>query len=243
MAGVPKWVPSAPGLKEDPESGEKVFADRQTFTQIYNGKYADCDAAVVPKGTIGSGATTGYIVQSCRLTKSRGEIGRLVLIWEGFTGSVLPADEFGLNPQDLNPAVEKNPAFDAVTTTQLEKIRAAVFTADEVSAAAASAWIAALGAGTGEAETKDLFALLKRGVTNYYKPFFTYWWAQHYSTEPSVNTGSYIEAPGGPLASTISGLGLSSLRQADDLQYTGGIYRRVRKWMCAADSYWPTVLY
>lgn len=243
MPATPTWVPAAPGLKEDPESGEINYGAIQTLTQIYNGKYADCVAGALAKGTAGSGDTAGYIVQSSKVTKSRGEIGRLVIVWEGYTGSILPADEFGLTDQDLNPATEKNAAFDTVTTEQYEKIRAAVFTADAEAAKAASDWIAALGAGTGEAATKSLFALLKRGVTNFYKPYFNYYWVQHYSTEPSVNTGAYIEAPGGPLSSAIASLSLSCLRQADSLQYTGGIYRRTRKWMCATDSHWDAVLY
>ena len=118
MPATPTWVPSAPGLKEDPDSGELNFGAIQTYTQIYGGKYADCLAGALPKGTVGSGATAGYIIQSCRVTKTKGEIGRLVLVWEGYTGSILPADEFGLSPTDLAPATEKNLAFNSVTDTE-----------------------------------------------------------------------------------------------------------------------------
>lgn len=240
MPAAPTWVPASPALVEDPESGELNFGDRQTITTIYSGKYDDCVADALPKGTAGSGDLSGYYVSSCRVTRSKGEIGRLITVWEGYSGIIIPGDKFGLRAEDLNPAVEKNAAFNSVTSEELEKIRAAIFTADEVSAAAARAWIGS----DGSTAAQDLFGLMKRGVTNFYKPFFTYWWQQHFVSEPSLNTGEEIEAPGGPLSTLISGLGLSCLRKADDLEYNdGGLYVRTRSWLCAKDSYWDSVLY
>ena len=104
---APKWSPTAPGLVEDPESGVYYFGERQTLKTIYNGKYSDCVAAALPRGTIGSGDKTGFVVGSCEVSRARGEIGRIVTIWEGSEGSILPLDEFSLRPQDLNPATEK----------------------------------------------------------------------------------------------------------------------------------------
>lgn len=240
MPATPKWVPNAPGLVEDAASGEYSFADTQTFTQIYNGRYADCVAGAVPKGTVGSGATAGYIVQSCKVTKAGGERGRLMIVWEGYGGGggVLPEDEFGLDPQDLNPATEKHTTFNSVTPEQFAWVTTAIFNAEETSATAARDRIIAAGG-----QVKKLYDVMKRGNTNFYKPCFTYYWIQHFTSQPSFNTGGYTETPGGPLGSTISGLGLSCLREADKIEYSGGIWRRTRTWRCVADSYWDPILY
>ncbi len=242
MPASPKWVPASPGLVETPDSGEYNFGDTQTYTQKYNGKYADCVASALPKGTVGSGDTAGYIVQSCKVTKASGLRGLIVIVWEGFGGGsgVLPEDQFGLDPQDLQPATEKNAAFNSVTSEQFEWIKAAVFSSDDASAAAAREKIVALG--SGDAAYK-LHALLKRGVTNFYKPYFTYYWIQHFTSEPSFNTGAEIEAPGGPLSTTIASLSLTCLREADKLDYEGGIWRRTRRWKCTTDAFWEAVLY
>lgn len=244
MPATPTWRPESPGLVEVPESGEYNLAESQTFTQIFTGKYEDCVAGALAKGTYGSGDTEGYMVQSCRVSRDRGLIGKLVIVWVliEITGENLPADEFGLNPQDQSPATERNPAFNNVTSEQFEKVRTAVFTSEET-AKPAREWIEALGSSTSNNETKALYAQLKRGVTNYYKPFFTYYWAQYFTSIPSVNTGAYIEAPGGPLESTIAGLSLTCLRQADNLEFQNGLYKRTRAWMCTTDAYWDSILY
>lgn len=242
MPATPKWVPSAPALEETPDSGSYELSETGTiFVQKYNGKYADVVAAAIPAGTIGTGDASGFVLKTCTVTKSRGEIGLLTLKWGGWgtDEDLIPGDRFGLRPTDLNPAVEKADAFSAVTEEEHEKIKAAVFTADSEAAIRGRLWVQTYGS----TDAQNLLALLIKGVTNYYKPFFEYYWEQSFTSEPAVNTGGYREAPGGPLSSTIAALSLSCLRKADDLSYDGTLYRRVRSWLCATDAYWDSTLY
>ena len=118
-APTPIWIPSAPGLIEQPESGQIKFAEVATLTKVYKGKYADCWAAVLPKGTVGSsGVTTGLIVQTSDVTPERGGVAKLTIVWGGLSstgggggGPIVPADEFSIDPFELNPNVERHPEF------------------------------------------------------------------------------------------------------------------------------------
>ena len=116
MAGTPTWKGTT-ALFEGPESGIYAFDESRTYTQIRFGPYDACVSALVYRGTIGTGSLSTYGVKSCTVTKQKGGVGKMVTVWEQWSyggGSVLPADEFALSPQDLNPSVEKNPYFATV---------------------------------------------------------------------------------------------------------------------------------
>lgn len=235
-------------LIELPESGGIEAGDSWTLTKMYRGKYADAVAGVLPKGTAGSGALTGYMVQRSSVRAEKGGLGLLTIVWVaiadgGSGGPDLPADEFGLRPFDMSPNVEKNSAFPNITTQIYNYVKQASFLADAEGAQKAFDVLTANVGNTPWDEGIVLADFLRRGVTNYYRAAFEYFWVLYSWTEPTLNVGGYIEVPGGPLASAIAGLDLSCLRQADDLQYRGGNYVLTRAWKCAPDGHWDSVLY
>lgn len=258
-APTPIWKPSAPGLIEQPESGKITFAETATLTKVYKGKYADCFAGTLPRGTIGSsGITTGLIVQNCEVTPERGGAARLQIVWGGFSdtgggpGTIVPADEFDLDPFELNPAVEKNTAFaalypDAPDTTVL-RLQNDVTDATQGGEAGARKKGYDDAASLASSDARDqafyLIHLLKRGVTSFYLAGFRYSWTSYTFTLPTVTRGGFRSAPGGPLSSAIAALSLSCLREADSLGgATNGFYKLRRNWLCGPAGHWDAVLY
>lgn len=266
MPASPTWKGYS-ALFEAADSGQYELSETITYTQIRYGLYTDCVAALVYKGTVGSGALATYLVKSCTVTKSRGNVGKMVTVWEQATyggGAVLPADEFSLTPNDQNPATEKNPAFSncfadtgrykvggSTGTTKDHKtllswVRQAGLLADKDDSDIA--WNALIGfvttpAGTKFDEALVLADFLRKGVQNYYSAGFTYTYTQYFASLPSVSAGGSVGAPGGTLGATIAALSLSCLRQGDDLQFSSGVYRRTQVWLCAKRLTWDSILY
>lgn len=255
-APTPIWKPSSPGLIEQPESGRIVLGETATLVKIYRGKYADCFAGALPRGTIGaSGITTGLIVQNSEVQPERGA-SRLIINWGGFSdtgsGAVLPADEFDLEPVELNPAVEKNSAFadlypDSPGTTVLKMQN---YVTDATQGADASARkdaydkLVAISSSDARDQAFYLIHLLKRGVTSFYMAGFRYSWTSYYLTTPGITRGGFRSSPGGPLSSAIASLSLSCLREADRLgNASNGYYRYTRTWLCGPAGHWDAVLY
>jgi len=236
-------------LIELPESGGIEAAESWKLTKVYKGKLADAIAGILPKGTAGSGSLTGYIVDRSTVRPERGGLAVLTIVWTAADGGggpgepSLPADEFGLRPFDMGPNVEKNSAFPDITAAIYNHVKQASFLAD--AEAAQEAWdLLTANAGSAPWDQGIVLAdFLRKGVTNYYRAAFEYFWVLYSWDEPTVTAGGYLEVPGGPLAGAIFGLGLSSLRQADALDYRGGNYILTRSWKCAPDGHWDSVLY
>ena len=258
-APTPIWKPSAPGLIEQAESGKITFAETATLTKVYKGKYADCFAGTLPRGTIGSsGITTGLIVQNCEVTPERGGAARLQIVWGGFSdtgggpGTIVPADEFDLDPFELNPAVEKNPRFrdlyPEAPSLDLRKFQNKIIqatqgsTSDERDEFEADVY-ALMGSAEGD-QAIMLLKMLKRGVTSFYLAGFRYSWNSYSFSMPAVTPGGFRSAPGGPMAAAISALNLSCLREADALGgAANGYYKLRRNWLCGPAGHWDSFLY
>src|SRR5262245_26533872 len=119
------WV-GTNDLFEAVDSGRVERAEKTTLTKVYWGDYPDCLDGSLPKGTVGGGLYTGYVVRQSTVDRLRGDVGRLTIIWEagGPDGDVdlLPPDRANLQSQDLNPSAEKNPGFaDAINDQTLYK--------------------------------------------------------------------------------------------------------------------------
>ena len=88
-----------------------------------------------------------------------------------------------------------------------------------------------------------LWDKLIRGTENFYLAGFRYSWTRAYwSIAGTINLGGYIESPGGPLTGMFPA-GISWLRQADDVKFTGQHFRYTVSWLGAPDGHWDTDLY
>lgn len=227
-------------LVETPQSGAYEVGDRITFTQEFRGKYSDCISSLPFKGTLGSGATAGLRVLQSTVSKDRGATGVLRIVWEAYassSGATLPADEFTLDPFDINPDIFQHPYWAASTAltdaeiTALQTLRnAQSSTQFDLTSTTLSGTKAALFKG-----------LLKKGIQNYQFSAFRYAYIWASWTEPTLNRKAFIQSAGGPLSSTLSGL--SSLRIADSLTNAGGFYKITQTWLVGAGGYWDTTLY
>ena len=273
MSSTPSYK-NLSALVEQPTS-RAIMSDSSGITQtrIYCAIYSVCQAAIKARNTAGTGDLTGYIIKQSGVTRQKGDLGILTDVWlaggpDGDPESTpLPPDTFSLQSQDLNPSVEKNINFAdaALDTTRyaigggtgattshktlIAWVRESGLSTDPMTSN--TAWNALVGFVTTPGGAKFdqalvLADLLRRGIQNFYKASFVYTWEQSYFAAPSISVGGYIETPGGPLASAISGLGLVCLRQADDLQNDGLTYRLSNKWICAQDdnaTFWEPILY
>lgn len=252
MANTPKWVPAAPALVEAPESGAIDTTGNGTLTKIYSGKYADCVAGALNPGAAGSGDTAGLICRNSVVTKQPRGIGKLTIIWEGYSfgggGTQLPAESYGLQSAAENLSVELNPGFDACAgdADLMNKVRTAGLRADSDSE---TAWNAIIALYTGSPSTPKyqqavvLADLLRRSSTTYYEGGFTHYWTVYSLTLPTVSRGGFTETPGSPLGTLLATtLSLSCLRQADTLEVEQGFYKLTRIWLCISKP-WDPVLY
>jgi hypothetical protein len=227
-------------IVETPRSGVWEIGDQITYTQEYEGKYADCVSAIVFKGVFGSGATAGLRCRSSKVTKDRGAKGMLTVVWEAYgssSGATLPADKFDLQPFDINPDLFQHPywvAATALTTAEREALLTYRNAQSDTQYAQTRAVL------TGSKATIFL-DLLKKGIQNYQFSAFKYTYTFASWTIPTLNRKAYIEAAGGPLTSTLSGL--SSLRVSDSMSNSQGYYEVTRTWLVGAAGYWDTTLY
>jgi hypothetical protein len=224
-------------LVETPESGALEFGAVITLTKVYRAKYSVCLANAKDKGTVGSGATSGYLIASSKVTPERGGLGTLTDTWVvgGPDASPetmsLPPDEVSVRPSNLSPRVERHPRYVTLTAAQLELVEGALraATADRATAYAA---LPTLG--------KNLVDKIRAGNESYYLAAVRYSWAAHSYSIPTATRGGYVEAIDGPLEGYFAS-GIEWLREADDLQYSNGIWRLTKTWQ-GSDA-WDTELY
>jgi hypothetical protein len=258
-------------LIEQPESRRRENGDSQAETRIYVASYTVCLAAQKVKGTAGTDDLLGYVIRSSTVEPIRGLAARLVDVWVAGGDDAdpetiaLPPDEFSLQSQDLNPPLEKN-AFFSMAAASTTRYNAAGATGTTSAHKTLIAWVRQAGVLADETETNVawnalikfvtdnpsdqamaealvLADLLRKGTSNYYRASFVYSWTQYSYTLPTFSVGGSVETPGGPLASAISGLSLSCLRQADNLAWDGSRYSLTKSWLCGPDGQWDADLY
>jgi hypothetical protein len=76
MPAVPTTIGVTDTLVEAPHSPSTVLGERTVRTRIYRGKYSLCAASALPRGTLGTGAEAGFIVDECTYSKRAGGPGR-----------------------------------------------------------------------------------------------------------------------------------------------------------------------
>lgn len=233
---VPTWRPNSPGLIEAPDSPSFVFAERITKTRSYGGRFEDCAAFAVAKGTIGTGEEVGYWVARCEVTRQPGAAGRLVIAWEAISGDLgyqLPPDEFGIEPFEANPALENHPLYQGISAESLSNVHKALNGDDDAELALTqipdpTAWF--------------LLRKLRRGTTNWYVAGFRYTWVLHSWGLPAATKGGFLQTPGGPLEGALPA-GIAWLRYSDQLSYQNGVFRLTRTWLGGPDGFWDPELY
>lgn len=245
MSATKTWKGPVTALVELPDSPVWEFGDVVTQTRSYKGLHSFCLQEAgqnLLKNTLGAGDFAGFKVVRTRVTRERGDVGKLEVVWASWTteatGSALPEDEFAVIPENLSPRIEKHELFSSLDTEQLALVHDAVQGATEE--ARQEAWDELVA--QGNVFATDLVEKLERGQESYYLCALRYVWVTHSWTLPTIDRGGYVQAPLGPLAGYFVS-DIDWLREADDLQYQNGIYRWTRSWLGGPLGHWDLDLY
>jgi hypothetical protein len=226
-------------LVEQPESGALNVTDRYVLTKIYRARLSVCRANVPANGTIGTGETLGYSVDSANLTPEGHGIGKLTIQWvAGFgtdeSGLTLPADKFDVQPVEQSPRIERHPMFKDLEDLSVEgesvlDIIYAITIA--TNKATRDAQITKLNSLTTPQKTLalKLVAKIRRGFESYYWAGLRYTWILYSWTVPDIEIGGYVQSPGGPLTGYFHP-DFRFLREADSLSDSDGVYQLTRSW-------------
>jgi hypothetical protein len=240
-------MPSTPTYKnldallEQPESGRiEVSRSGRLLTKIYKAKYSVCTAAIKSVDTVGSGDTLGYLVRTSTVERSKGSLGILTDVWaaggdDADPGDTpLPADEIGINPTNQAPRTERHPRYVSLAgiSGELANVEDALRGTTATARAVAYSLLSATG--------KELVDKIRAGNESYYLATIRYSWATHSYSAPTSTRGGFRQSISGPLASYFTGT-IEWLREADDVQYSNGIWRRTMSWL-GADK-WDAQIY
>lgn len=244
-------------LIEQKDSGTLEKGDRVSYIQSYVGPYSLAISSCPAKGALGTGDALGFICENAKVTREAAGRGRLVILWvaggpdadSGSGADALPSDQFSFEPEEINPSVEKHPNLFGASET-LSSEESFWLEVAQLAAHGATKEIRAENRGildnaelsVESTSATQLFALLVKGVTNYYLASFVYSWTTHSYDQPVLSGGSFTETPLGIGAVSIPE-GLDSLRLADSMSYTNGIWARTRRWRCAPSGHWEPILY
>lgn len=235
---TPTWKGPTDQLVEANNSPSYQVGERIIKVRTYHGLFSHCES-VLPdfsRGTAGSGDEDGYVVGAATLNKIRGGSGQLAVQWEASastSGYVLPPDEVSVSPDNINPRLETHPRFATLDQEDLANVESALRAQDETARSDAYAALDTLG--------QELVDRIRRGNESYYLAALRYSWVTHSWTLPTMTRGGFVQSPSGPLSGYFSGT-LSWLRESDDLQLSGGIWRYTRNWLGAADGRFDTDL-
>lgn len=241
MSAVPTWVGPTTTLVEMPGSPSIDYSEELVRTRTYKGLFSLCESSAPARWSLGTGAEAGYMVAKATVSRERGNIGTLTVVYKvnaASSGQPLPPDDYDTDPFEINPRVERNSAFSTVTDSEMSHVQAAVAAGDAATRAEHVQWVTS----NGSTAAKALLALMLRGTENYYQAGMKYIWSQSLYTAPAATLGGFIEVPGGTPGFTLPA-GMSWLRMADKLGQSGGIYRITRTWMGGPAGLWSTVLY
>jgi hypothetical protein len=273
-APTPIWRPagSTSLLYFTPDTGPIQLADRVTITDIYQGTYNTCVGAVLRRGTFGTGSRAGWVVTSCKVDQSRGNVGKLTINWEAggpsADSSFLPLDDFEEESIELNPKVERHPHFLGTTWpgNPNDKISEETITLayDAAHASTISGRQSALDS-LNKLYTDDpdqyawgivLLDLLRSGGESYYLGGTRYRWHWHSFTLPPTSIarpspdyyrtlGGFRQAPRGPLAGSLPS-NMQWLRLADTVSpvgVNGSCYKITSTWLGGPSGHWSDILY
>lgn len=234
-------------LVEQAGSPSYEYAERATMTRAYRGRLALCVANALAKGTVGVGTFAGWVVARTTVTQEAPGMGLLTIYWEAGgagSGTVLPPDEFAVEPFEVNPRIEQHPFFRDMSPASIDLARTAAHGQDDrTRSVAAMAISGKVGDGGGpDDQAKKLLALMNRGVETYYLAGLRYTWTTARWVLPNLTLGGVTQTPGGPLYGYLPN-GMGWLRLSDTLAWTGACYRVTRQWLGGPSGYWDAEIY
>lgn len=255
-------MPSSPthknlgSLIEKPESARYQFTKTGVVqTRIYGGTRALCLSSAPAYGTLGTSDQLGYYVENTEVVPKKGEQAELIVTWRtgspdgsGGDGGVtnLPVDEVSVTPMNQSPQLERHPryAWMESSTVTVDGVDYPAFAAIRNAAQASNptdraTWRDAL-VDASLVDGIEAVSKLDMGQESFYLATLRYTWATHFWSPPIITRGGYRQSPLGPLAGYFVA-DIDWLREADDLQLSGGIWRLTRSWLGA--DVWDTDLY
>ncbi len=246
-------------LVEQPNSGELVLADRTTLVDTYKAPYSVCVTNALRRGTFGTGVRLGWVVTSSKVSRERKGIGTLTINWEvggsAANPTLLPLDEFEVQPMELNPKIERHPRFvgpaypgdpdDKISPSTLSLCYAAINGATREARMKANLQVNTLNDPSQKAWGIHLLFFLNRGTETYYMAGLKYIWTWYAFALPTLTAGGVIQAPLGPMYGAFSP-GMSWLRLCDQIGsagVNGSVLKITSTWLGGHGGYWDPWLY
>lgn len=270
MSSLVKWFGPVNSMVQAPNSPKLSMTDRTRVTVVYMGKQTVCAANMLSRGTFGTGAFAGYVVNQCSCENARGDIGTLTIDWEAGGSSAtqpLPIGSFSCKPQELYPKIERAIYFFGLNPDMLNAVKNALDGACDTSGNRIpsqsilnkAAGLTQSSAGVWSTPTTDqqnqltlankLLTKWKSGEETFYLAGWRYTYEVYSYTAPTINRGGLPGTPGGPLAAELPA-NVSWLRLADDLDpagVPGSAYKLTVTWLGGpiynGTGYWDTDIY
>jgi hypothetical protein len=222
-----QWIGSE-ALVEQPNSPAWDFGDAITATVTYKGPFSVCLANAPRKGALGLGDYAGLVVTSAKVTKEKGGIGVLVIVYGGLPvgETQVPSDLVSVQQRETNLRLALHPRYANLSISD----RAACETFAQSWNKGDDweweefAWV------LDDPQLTEYSELLARGVEAFMFRSPVYEWATHYIDEPWQDSGLYPEDPWGPVTAP---LGFEWLRMPDQLEWTGTFWKLTRRWIAA----------
>jgi len=237
------------------DSGALSAGDRIRLTDSLHGPLNLCYASQPPRGAFGSfnfNGTgidrSGWVVNQSEVTNLRGGIGKLVIQWEAggsAATAALPTGGFNLQPQELNPKIERSHFFNGITYQTIQTVYAALYSQTQTGSADAYNKLQGISDSTQLNLGNKLLAKLTNGLETYYLAGWRYSYEAFSYVPPALALGGVTGTPGGPLASYLPA-GVSWLRLADSLEtagVNGSMYKCNVTWLGGPTGHWDADIY
>lgn len=250
----PLFVAGA-GVTETPDSGKFTLNQKWRVTQKLMGSYtaiADLAGVTYYRGVTAIAPVIGglilngkWIVAEVRIDKQKPGAGTMEIDWEN-TNTITAVDEWDVEPEDLQPHLERNPLYASLLPSDFATIQQAIQAATNGALKTALNNVASC---SNPALATQLYQKMRGGMETYQLYGARYHWSTYFlpGAVSTVNQGGYQEFPGGP-AGYILPAGFAWLRQADkpgqaDNSPLGGIVKVTRSWIGAPNGFWDTDIY
>lgn len=241
---MPVYPASGYDFEATPDGQNYTLDIKSRYIEKFAGPYVNLYAAGL-WGTYNRGIVSdGWIINNANLVKQKGGLGVLTINWESIVD--VPPDEWSVEPMDLQPRIERHPAFAALLTSDFALVQQAMLASS--TDGLTTAYNQFDGASDPDLVT-ILYDLMRNGCETYYLSAQRYTWTTYYQPGESLtlSNGGYTETPGGPGAYLLPS-GFGWLRESDNYGMAlyspaGGILKVTRHWIGAPSGYWDNIIY